>query len=176
MNVPTLTAYFFAVTLLSACGERKPQVAPAAPVVVVDPCSVEADLLARAKFLATGSPQNAVEILQPCTSTLSPESLKFLAQVTSESDARKAKLLAAEQAKESKDRKVRAEVRAREKADRRREGVSIGMTREEVLDSMWGKPQSINRTTGAYGTHEQWVYRGRNYLYFENGVLTTIQN
>lgn len=40
----------------------------------------------------------------------------------------------------------------------------------------WGEPESINRTSGSYGTHEQWVYGGNNYLYFENGVLTSIQN
>jgi len=40
----------------------------------------------------------------------------------------------------------------------------------------WGEPESVNRTSGSYGTHEQWVYGGNNYLYFENGVLTSIQN
>jgi SOS-response transcriptional repressor LexA len=34
---------------------------------------------------------------------------------------------------------------------------------------------SVNRTTFARGVHEQWVYDG-GYLYFEDGVLTTIQN
>lgn len=55
-------------------------------------------------------------------------------------------------------------------------GVSIGMTKADVLASSWGKPQRINKTTNAYGTHEQWVYGNGNYLYFENGLLTTIQN
>lgn len=62
-----------------------------------------------------------------------------------------------------------------EKAERKKQGVRIGMTAEEVVDSMWGKPQSINRTIGSWGTHEQWVYGGRNYLYFENGILKSIQ-
>ena len=53
--------------------------------------------------------------------------------------------------------------------------VRIGMTKEMCKDS-WGKPNSINSTTSAYGTREQWVYVGGNYLYFENGILTTIQN
>ena len=61
-------------------------------------------------------------------------------------------------------------------AIRRRSGVSLGMSPEEVLASSWGKPERVNRTTNAYGTSEQWVYGGRNYLYFENGVLTSIQN
>jgi hypothetical protein len=58
----------------------------------------------------------------------------------------------------------------------RRGGVKVGMTKAEVLASCWGKPRSINSTTTARGTRQQWVY-GRNYLYFdESGHLTTIQN
>lgn len=64
----------------------------------------------------------------------------------------------------------------KEKAVKKSQGVRIGMTKQEVLDSSWGKPTKINKTTGSYGVHEQWVYGGGNYLYFENGVLTTIQN
>ncbi len=66
--------------------------------------------------------------------------------------------------------------RAAEAAKRRKEGVSLGMTAEDVLASSWGKPKSVNRTTYTFGTHEQWVYGSRSYLYFENGVLTAIQN
>lgn len=53
--------------------------------------------------------------------------------------------------------------------------VVIGMTKEMCLDA-WGKPEDINRTTNAYGTHEQWVYNLKSYLYFDNGILTTFQN
>ncbi len=53
--------------------------------------------------------------------------------------------------------------------------VRIGMTKEMCEDS-WGKPESINRTTNTYGTSEQWVYDGGNYLYFDNGKLSSIQN
>ena len=63
-----------------------------------------------------------------------------------------------------------------QKAYLRSRGVTIGMTPSEVHASKWGKPKSVNRTTSAYGTREQWVYGGGNYLYFENGVLTSIQN
>jgi hypothetical protein len=72
-----------------------------------------------------------------------------------------------------KDRKAHL---AADKARKRREGVTVGMSQQDVLDSSWGRPESVNRTTTARGTREQWVYGGRNYLYFENGVLTTIQN
>lgn len=53
--------------------------------------------------------------------------------------------------------------------------VKIGMTKEMARES-WGIPEDINKTTTQYGTFEQWVYGGGNYLYFDNGVLTTIQN
>jgi hypothetical protein len=69
-----------------------------------------------------------------------------------------------------------ARAHAAELAERKRQGVRIGMTRERVLESSWGRPEHINRTTNAFGEHEQWVYGGGNYLYFDNGVLTSIQN
>jgi len=47
---------------------------------------------------------------------------------------------------------------------------------KKMAEASWGKPKDINTTTGSYGTHEQWVYYGDNYLYFENGKLTSIQN
>ncbi|MCM3278768.1 hypothetical protein M3616_10915 [Bacillus velezensis] len=53
--------------------------------------------------------------------------------------------------------------------------IAIGMTKQEVIQLKdWGRPMSINKTTTASGINEQWVY-GSRYLYFDNGVLTTIQ-
>ena len=52
--------------------------------------------------------------------------------------------------------------------------VYIGMTKEMVLTS-WGEPKDINRTVTEWGVHEQWVY-GSQYLYFDNGELTTFQD
>jgi hypothetical protein len=57
-----------------------------------------------------------------------------------------------------------------------RGGVSIGMTADQVRKSNWGRPSSINRSIGAYGVHEQWIYGGGNYIYLENGRVTSIQN
>lgn len=65
---------------------------------------------------------------------------------------------------------------ADEKKAARKKGVTVGMTREKVKASSWGNPSSVNTTTSAFGDREQWVYGTRSYLYFENGVLTTIQN
>lgn len=56
----------------------------------------------------------------------------------------------------------------------------IGMTKDEVLSSSFGRPDDINTTITQYGSHEQWVYRLSNYksvyLYFDDGILTSIQN
>jgi hypothetical protein len=60
-------------------------------------------------------------------------------------------------------------------ARRRREGVAIGMSQEDVLASAWGRPRSVNRTTYSWGVKEQWVYDG-GYLYFTDGVLVAISN
>ncbi len=60
-------------------------------------------------------------------------------------------------------------------ARKKKEGVRIGMSQEDVVASMWGKPRKINRTITASEIREQWVYDG-GYLYFTNGRLTTIQN
>ena len=52
---------------------------------------------------------------------------------------------------------------------------TIGMTKDEVLESKWGKPFNINTTTTKYGVSEQWIYLDNKYLYFDDGVLTGIQ-
>jgi hypothetical protein len=51
----------------------------------------------------------------------------------------------------------------------------IGMTKDEVLDSKWGRPDDINKTITEYGTSEQWVYDDKGYIYFDDGVVTAIQ-
>lgn len=57
------------------------------------------------------------------------------------------------------------------------EKVRIGWSKQMCKES-WGEPDDINKTIGSWGTHEQWVYGDIycDYLYFENGVLTSIQN
>jgi hypothetical protein len=73
--------------------------------------------------------------------------------------------------------KIAAKEAAKERAERRKAGVSIGMSKQDALESSWGGPESVNTTTNALHTHEQWVYPGyHNYLYFEDGILTGIQN
>lgn len=91
---------------------------------------------------------------------------------------------AAQEKAETERKRLEAISRAaREKAEterKRREALPsprIGMTREQVINqTRWGKPYDVNRTTTARGTREQWVYGDRRYLYFDNGILTTIQD
>ena len=54
-----------------------------------------------------------------------------------------------------------------------KKSISIGMSKEQVILSI-GKPEKINTTSFANSTNEQWVY-GDDYIYFENGILTSVQ-
>jgi len=52
--------------------------------------------------------------------------------------------------------------------------IQIGMSPCMAV-AAWGRPDDINRSVGSFGVHEQWVYPA-NYLYFEDGVLTSFQS
>lgn len=53
---------------------------------------------------------------------------------------------------------------------------AIGMTKEQVHNSVWGTPDDKNIDEYAWGVHEQWVYDDRGYIYFEDGIVTAIQH
>lgn len=62
--------------------------------------------------------------------------------------------------------------------------VKLGWSSDMVIESL-GRPTDINRTINSWGTREQWVYREylselheyiTEYYYFENGILTAIQD
>jgi len=55
-------------------------------------------------------------------------------------------------------------------------GVKLGMTPRQVHASRWGSPNHVHQTRSSAGVHEQWVYPQEKYLYFRNGLLSTIQN
>ena len=81
-----------------------------------------------------------------------------------------------EQAKELA--KYRYEVEMREMSSRKEP--RIGMSADAAINSSWGYPDDVNKTVNAYGVSEQWVYRGLGYskgryLYFKNGILTSMQ-
>ena len=56
----------------------------------------------------------------------------------------------------------------------RRGDLIRGMNPDQVRLS-WGEPQSINKSTGSYGQHEQWVFGNGKYAYIRNGVLDSWQ-
>lgn len=53
--------------------------------------------------------------------------------------------------------------------------VKIGMSSTMCLES-WGEPISKNKTILNGIETEQWIYKTNSYLYFDNGILTAIQN
>ena len=106
---------------------------------------------------------------------------KERAAIEAKERAELAKIEAKERAESAKAEANRAKAEAAWKAEEARRaklpGVRLGMGTEQVIKmTSWGKPQRIHRTTDAWGTREQWVYGSGYYLYFDNGVLTTIQN
>lgn len=51
---------------------------------------------------------------------------------------------------------------------------TVGMTKEEVEGCAWGKPDKKNIDEYAWGTSEQWVYRSKGYVYFKNGIVSSV--
>ncbi|GAA4072043.1 hypothetical protein GCM10022389_16660 [Flavobacterium cheonanense] len=50
----------------------------------------------------------------------------------------------------------------------------VGMSRNALIDSL-GQPDSINKSVGKWGVHEQFVYGSKLYIYIENKVVTSYQ-
>lgn len=151
--------------IVSATAQKAPA-APAAPVLdpMIAKCAADLpQIMATAKEqLRKKEGQEAVDTLYPCRDHFTDPQQNALYVKAGE-------LMSIQAAK-----RADAEAAALKK-EKKRHGVSLGMSQEDAVDSSWGKPRKINRSIGSYGTHEQWVYDG-GYLYFENGVLTSIQN
>ena len=146
-----------------AVAQRKAEAeAEARRVALVEKCTTGAPaVVAEAKkLLVSGDLTAAASALAPCHGLPmeAPASQALWKQIDA---ARDAKI---------------AQAARDEKARKKREGVSVGMSKEDVLASSWGRPEKVNTTTTAHGTREQWVYGGHNYLYFTGNLLTTIQN
>lgn len=121
--------------------------------------------------LNAGDPDKGLAIMNRCANKMADvTALAFHKEVLIAARAKAAS--AAKAAQEQALLAQRADL-----ARRKKEGVRVGMSVDDVLKSSWGKPERINRSTNARGTREQWVYPGHhNYLYFENDVLTNIQH
>lgn len=96
-----------------------------------------------------------------------------------ESDEQRSKRFSEEKQKDATDKEKRIKLQSKYGTKTGKliseHRVQIGMTKE-MCRSSWGEPSKVNTTTTKYGTHEQWVYSDGSYLYFEKGVLTTIQD
>jgi hypothetical protein len=57
----------------------------------------------------------------------------------------------------------------------RRQAVSVGMTREQLDTSCWGKPTSISTSTIGANKFELLVYQGYDYVYLEDDVVKSVQ-
>lgn len=147
---------------LDADAARNREAAEKARVVM---CQTEVPvLMEKAKSLfSSGDVHGAHQAMNACSGYLSDKTALALAKkyLNTYSDQ-----LAKDSARQA----------AAERARKKGEGVSVGMTKADVLASNWGKPKSINATTTARGNKEQWVYRDNNYLYFQGEILTTIQH
>jgi len=55
------------------------------------------------------------------------------------------------------------------------EKIQIGMP-EKYLILSWGEPDDINESVGIWGTHKQYVYGSGQYVYVENGFITSWQD
>lgn len=134
------------------------------------PGVVDARMAQARAAAASDRVHDGVAALQPCRKWLvaGAEPAVLLAQL----EARAAKA----QARLDRERaQALAKVAAEDAAKRRREGVSIGMSKADVLASSWGRPEQVNATLTARVRREQWVYPGGQYLYFDDDTLTSIQ-
>jgi hypothetical protein len=106
------------------------------------------------------------------------ESERVLRQKSRAIQAEKAKFLELEQAEKAKFlelEKTYIKKYGEKNYSKMKQGYYwIGMNKEMATISI-GTPNKVNRTVGAWGVKEQWVYN-TIYLYFENGVLTSYQD
>jgi hypothetical protein len=80
------------------------------------------------------------------------------------------------QKNEEHRQEVARQEEAREAECKRRGPPKVGMTKAQVFKTCWGETGRINRTVTANGVFEQYVYSDTSYVYFENGIVTAIQN
>lgn len=77
--------------------------------------------------------------------------------------------------KQEQEKEERRHVEEKERQEYLANEPKIGMTADEIKASNWGNPEKINKTTYAWGVTEQWCYPNYKYIYFEDGIVTAIQ-
>lgn len=78
------------------------------------------------------------------------------------------------QLEEDQEDRERKQEKAERDAELAKSSPQIGMTKDEVEKCAWGTPDKKNIDTYSWGTTEQWVYRSKGYVYFKNGVVTSV--
>jgi hypothetical protein len=167
----TLAALFCACGALSTASQAQVYKCPAVPIAryQTEPCDGATGIDAVTQTIEFQFERERKCNAQRRMNSDSPV-IDYCAAEISQAERRdiEAGLVAQERANNQR-KKAAAEFSARSKF------VSIGMTEAQVRKTQWGKPQHINSSTGRWGSHDQWVYAGNQYLYFENGILTSIQ-
>lgn len=149
------------------------QSAPTPSKPAFDCIKDEVEILAFVKSRINDFPNSALEVLRPCEKITG--NTIYTTQIL---EAEKSvKINKDKEIKRMVDMEKTIKIDAVKEAKRKKtEGVKIGMTMDDVVASSWGKPNRINRTTSTRGTREQWVYGNNHYLYFDENILTSIQN
>lgn len=132
----------------------------------LDRHTMKVDYYAESELLRiSGDLPQEPEYLEVGTKDYYSDSATSLATSRAEYDKRRAEAVARVEAE------IEAEKAAKELA---KSEPKIGMTKEDVEKCAWGTPNKKNVDTYAWGTHEQWVYDSKGYVYFENGVVTSV--
>ncbi|MCG9124748.1 hypothetical protein LH460_08670 [Laribacter hongkongensis] len=117
-----------------------------------------------------------IEKLQVLEPTIAAELKKpVLDDINKKVEENKVKTLQQEQQNRFNSKQIEKE----EKRLKKQHGVSVGMTKQDVLDSNWGRPNHKTKYSSEQGTTEIWQYGAygeQGALYFENGILKMIQN
>ena len=66
--------------------------------------------------------------------------------------------------------------RAKQQAScNRRQAVSVGMTREQLYRSCWGRPTSISTSAIGPAKYDLLLYQGHDYVFLEDDVVISVQ-
>lgn len=104
-------------------------------------------------------------------------SREYFRDAQSADDYSNHQIASSEAFKEKLDREAAEYVQSlRDEEELKKSNPAIGMTKSQVEKCAWGKPDRKNISEYSWGIEEQWVYDGKGYVYFENGVVTAIQH
>lgn len=101
-----------------------------------------------------------------------PSSQEYYADLSTSYSASRAEYDEHEAWSNEWDAKKKAEKEEQEKLAK--SDPKVGMTKTEVEGCAWGKPDRKNIDEYSWGTSEQWVYKSKGYVYFKNGIVSSV--